>query len=34
VRLFTGTYAGVAYANKPFIFGCDLVREAAAFDDY
>jgi hypothetical protein len=34
VRQHTGTYANVAYANKPFVFGCDLVREVAAFDDY
>jgi len=34
VRQFTGTYNGTAYANKPFLFGCDLIREAAAFDDY
>jgi ABC-type molybdenum transport system ATPase subunit/photorepair protein PhrA len=27
VRTFTGTYNGVEYTAKPFIFGCDLVQE-------
>ena len=34
VRQHTGNYGGVAYASKPFVFGCDLVREVTALDDY